>query len=320
MSKTIVEVKNLWKSYEISRFSLRKKRFYVLIDISLSVSEGETLGIVGESGCGKTTLGKIILNLEKPDKGEVLWFGKNLSILNKEEYKKFRPKIQAVFQDPYSSLNPRYKIKEILLEPYLINVEKNKKAGLEKAEEILKLVGLRNDILEKYPHALSGGERQRVALARALIVSPSLIVLDEPTSSLDMTIQAQILEILKNFKEKFKLSYFLISHFLPLVLYLADWIVVMYLGKIIEICKKEIFSKVNHHPYTLLLLFSHPDPFSPKKELLTQKIKGEIASPLLRPTGCEFHPRCEEKEKICLKESPKLKKINKIQYKTYFQK
>lgn len=313
MTESIVRVKNLWKSYEISRFSFRKKKFYVLIDINLSISKGETLGILGESGCGKTTLGKIILGLEKPDKGEVLWFEKKLDTMKKEEYKKLRPKIQAVFQDPYSSLNPRYKIKDILLEPYLINVEKNKKTGLEKAEEILRSVGLRSEILEKYPHALSGGERQRVALARALIVSPSLIILDEPTSALDMTIQAQILEILKNFKEKLNLSYILISHFLPLILYLADWIIVMYLGKIVEVCKKEIFYKVNHHPYTELLIFSHPDPFSPKLEI-NQKIKGEIISPLFRPSGCEFHPRCEEKEKICINEAPKLKKINGFQY------
>lgn len=313
MNNSIVEVKNIWKSYEIRRWGFKRIPFYALIDVSLNVSKGETVGILGESGCGKTTLGKIVLDLEKPDKGEVFWFGKNIKELTKEEYRIYRPKIQAVFQDPYSSLNPRYKIADLLLEPYLINVEKDKKRGLEKAEEVLNLVGLRAEVLKKYPHALSGGERQRVALARALIVSPSLIVLDEPTSALDITLAVQILELLKDFKKSFNLSYILISHSLPVVLYLSDWIVVMYLGRIVEICKKEVFSKIRHHPYTLMLLDAHPDPFSPK-DLFSKKIRGEVASPLYRPSGCEFHPRCEEREKACLENMPQLRKINDFQY------
>jgi len=313
MVNPVVEVKNIWKSYEVKRWGFKKVSFYALIDVSLSVLEGESIGILGESGCGKTTLGKIILDLEKQDKGEVFWFGKSLKNLTKEEYKIFRPKIQAVFQDPYSSLNPRYKVADILLEPYFINVEKNKEKGLEKAKEVLNLVGLRIEVLNKYPHALSGGERQRVALARALMVSPSLIVLDEPTSALDSTLAGQILELLKDFKKRFNLSYILISHSLPVVLYLSDCIVVMYLGRVVEICKREVFFKTSHHPYTLMLLNAYPDPFSPKA-LFLKKVKGEIASPLFRPTGCEFHPRCEEAEKFCEKSIPQLKKIGDYQY------
>lgn len=313
MDNSIVEVKNIWKSYEIKRWGFKKVTFYALVDVSLNVFKGETIGILGESGCGKTTLGKIVLDLEKPDRGEVFWFGKNLKNLTKEEYKNLRTKIQAVFQDPYSSLNPRYKIEDILLEPYFINVEKDKRKGLEKAEEVLRLVGLRAEVLNKHPHALSGGERQRIALARALMVSPSLIVLDEPTSALDTTLAVQILELLKDFKESFNLSYILISHSLPVVLYLSDWIIVMYLGRIVEICKKEVFSKVKHHPYTSMLLDAHPDPFS-QKNLFSRKIRGEIASPLFRPMGCEFHPRCEEKEELCLDNVPQLRKINDFQY------
>jgi len=313
MAKSVVEVKNIWKSYEIKRWGFKRISFYALIDVSLSVFEGESVGILGESGCGKTTLGKIFLDLEKPDKGEVLWFEKSLKNLTKEEYKIFRPKIQAVFQDPYSSLNPRYKVSDILLEPYLINVEKDKEKGLEKAKEVLSLVGLRVEVLDKYPHALSGGERQRVALARTLMVSPSLIVLDEPTSALDTTLAGQILELLKEFKRSFNLSYILISHSLPVVLYLSDWIIVMYLGRVVEICKKEVFFKTSHHPYTLMLLNAYPDPFSPKA-LFSKKVKGEIASPLFRPTGCEFHPRCEEAEKFCKDSIPQLRKIRDSQY------
>jgi len=313
MLSPVAEVKNIWKSYEVKKFGFKKTFFYALIDISLAIFKGETVGILGESGCGKTTLGKIILDLEKPDKGDIFWFGKNLKTLKKEEYKNLRAKIQAVFQDPYSSLNPRYKIIDILLEPYLINVEKNKKRALEKAEEVLSLVGLGKEVLNKYPHALSGGERQRVALARTLMISPSLIVLDEPTSALDMSLASQVLELLKDFKKKFSLSYLLISHSLPVILYLSDWIIVMYLGRIVEICKKEIFFKTTHHPYTLMLLNAHPNPFSSKSPF-TKKVKGEIASPLFRPFGCEFHPRCEEKENFCLHNTPYLRKINDYQY------
>ncbi len=312
-SQSLVEIKNVWKSYEIRSFWFKKQKFYALLNISLKISKGEVIGILGESGCGKTTLGKIILDLEKPDKGEVFWFGKNLKYISRREYKSLRSKIQAVFQDPYSSLNPRYKIKDILLEPYFICVENNKKRGLEKAKELLNQVGLDQNVLNEYPHALSGGQRQRVALARALMVSPDLIVLDEPTSALDMTIQAQILELLKNFKEKIGLSYFLISHSLPVVFYLSDWIVIMYLGKIVEICKKEIFNSVDHHPYTLMLLEAHLDPFS-KKPPFEKEIKGEVPSALFRPSGCVFYSRCKERQKMCLKESPKLRKISNLQY------
>ncbi len=313
MKTAIVEVKNVWKTYEVKGFWLKKQKIYALSDVSLRIEKGEVVGILGESGCGKTTFGKIVLDLEKPDIGEVLWFGKNLKNIDKKEYKRLRAQIQAVFQDPYSSLNPRYKIKDILLEPYLICVEKNKNNGLKKAKKLLEMVGLDDDIMEEYPHALSGGQRQRIALARALMVSPKLIVLDEPTSALDMTIQAQILKFLKEFKEKNKLSYLLISHSLPVIFFLSDWIVVMYLGKIVEVCKKEIFYSAPHHPYTLLLLNAHLDPFS-ERPPFEKEIRGEVPSAFLKPKGCVFFLRCKEKEDRCLKQSPNLKKINNLQY------
>ena len=311
--RPIVEVKNVWKEYSIRSFWLKSKKFWALVDANLKIKSKEVIGILGESGCGKTTLGKIILGLEKPDKGEIFWFGKNLQELNSKEYKKFRPKIQAVFQDPYSSLNPRYKIKNILTEPYFININSDFKEALEKAKELLEKVGLGEEVLNKYPHELSGGQRQRVALARALMVSPQLIVLDEPTSALDMTIQAQILNLLKDLKNAFGLSYLIISHSLSVILYISDLIVVMYLGRIIEIFRKENFSKQLHHPYTIMLIEAYPDPFSLSPPTF-KKIKGEITSPFERPKGCEFYPRCPEREDICKREKPKLKKINTSHY------
>lgn len=305
----IVEVKEVWKSYTLKSFWFKKTSFYALCNISLKIKKGEVLGLLGESGCGKSTLGKIILDLEKPDKGEVFWFGKNIKTLNSQEYKKLRPQIQAVFQDPYSSLNPRYKVKDLLLEPYLLNFSATEKEALSKAKEVLEKVGLNQDVLEKYPHSLSGGQRQRIALARTLMLTPSLIVLDEPTSALDVTLQAQILTLLKNLKESLNLSYLLITHSIPVALYLADFIVVMYLGKIVEIFKKELFQKISHHPYTLLLFNARPEILL-KKELKTKFIiQGEVPTLIFRQKGCDFLNRCPEKEKVCCEITPELKKL-----------
>lgn len=317
-TQPIVEIKNIWKSFVIKYLGgFKSYKITALKDINLKIFSGEVVGIVGESGCGKTTLGKIILGIEKPDKGEVYWFGKNLKTMNKQEYKKYRPKIQAVFQDPYSSLNPRYKIKDILLEPYLINIKNNPKDALKKAEEVLDQVGLDVSFLNKYPHQLSGGQRQRVALARALMINPCLIILDEPTSALDVTIQAQILELLSNLKKTHQLTYLIISHSLPVILYLSDWIVVLYLGEIVEICHRKIFKNVLHHPYTMLLLSSI---ISPKKtqeffNLEQTETDTEIFYSF-RPTfqGCSFYYRCKERLEKCKNEKPSLKLLNSLQY------
>ncbi len=313
----VIEAKGVWKKYKARVSFFKSKSFFALVDVSLKLKKGEVIGILGESGCGKTTLGKILLNLEKPEKGEVLWFGKSLSELSKKDYKRFRTKIQVVFQDPYNSLNPRYKIKDVLLEPYLINIKKNRKEGLKKAEELLFKLGLEEDVLEKYPFALSGGQRQRIALARALMISPEVIVLDEPTSALDMSVQAQILSLLKKLKEELNLSYVLITHSLPVARFLSDWIVVMYLGRIVEVCKREIFSTVPHHPYTEMLTLSQPDPFS--KKPLPEGIYGEPVTPVVRPSGCEFHLRCEKKEKMCTREVPPLVQVKNGQWISCFK-
>lgn len=315
----IVETENLWKSFKIKYLGgLKTRKIIALKEVSIRVFSGEVVGIVGESGCGKTTLGRIVLGIEKPDRGEVYWFGKNLKSLTKEEYKRLRPKIQAVFQDPYSSLNPRYKVKDILLEPYLINVENNRKNGLKKAEEILNQVGIDSSFLEKYPHELSGGQRQRVALARTLMINPSLIVLDEPTSALDVTVQAQILELLLELKNRFFLSYLIISHSLPVISYLSDWIAVLYLGEIVEIFHRKIFKNVLHHPYTMLLLSSevgldHPLDFS--TFYLNGVTDGERAQSQDKiVVGCSFYSRCKERSERCKKEKPFLKMLSSLQY------
>lgn len=306
MVSPIAELKNIYKGYYIKVSLAKREFFWVLLDVSLKIFQGEVVALLGESGCGKSTLGKILLNIEKPEKGEIFWFEKKISSLNKKEYLKLRPKVQALFQDNYASLNPRLKVRDILLEPYWLNIKRDKNEALKKIEEVLSLVGLTKECLNYYPHQLSGGQRQRVALARVLITQPSLIVLDEPTSALDMTIQSQIISLLMDLKKEYNLSYLLITHALPVALEMADTILVMYLGRIVEIFKKEYFTKIAHHPYTELLLRSFPDPFSDKPPSF-EKISGEPASPINRPMGCEFHPRCAEATQLCKKERPTLR-------------
>lgn len=301
----LAEIRRIYKTYRLRTHLFKKISFYALLDVSLKISEGEVVALLGESGCGKSTLGKIILDLEEPDQGEVFWFGYPLRSIGRKLYKELRPKIQALFQDSFASLNPRFRVKEILMEPYLINFKGSRGEALKKAKEVLSQVGLSEEILERYPHELSGGQRQRVALARALITEPKLIVLDEPTSALDMTIQSQILSLLKHLKKEKALSYLFITHSLPTALEMADRVVVMYLGRIIEVFKRELFGKVNHHPYTKMLLKAFPDPFSENPPQVSL-VRGEPASPVKRPEGCEFHPRCPEGDLLCTKERPPL--------------
>jgi len=302
----LVEAKEIYKSYEIRLSLFKKVRFLVLCGISLRIRKGEVIALLGESGCGKSTFGRLILGLESPDQGEIFWLGRPLKELDKGTFKKLRPKIQALFQDNYASLNPRFRVREILTEPYLINFGGSKREAEQRALEILREVGLGGEFLERYPHELSGGQRQRVALARALITEPYLIVLDEPTSALDVSLQSQILNLLKKLKKEKHLSYLLITHSLPVALEMADKIVVMYLGRIVEVCKRELFYEVPHHPYTELLLKANPDPFIEKKEHFEIPL-SEPGSPLFREKGCEFAPRCLKALSLCKEKKPLLK-------------
>ena len=287
----LVEIKNLWKSYKLKVSLFKRKKFWALQDINLIIKKNETIALLGESGSGKSTLAKIILGIEKPDKGIV----------------KTYTFIQAVFQDPYSSLNPKMKIKDILLEPYLINIDKDKNKGLNKALELLEQVGLSKKVLNLYPHNLSGGERQRIALARALITNPELIILDEPTSSLDVSVEAQIIRILQNLKQK--KSFFLITHNFRLAKLLGDKVMVIYKGKILEVFAIEYLNSAIHHPYTEILIKACLDPFSPtppefdrvENLLKEEKINGE--------KGCVFYARCPIKSPKCMHNSPTLQQI-----------
>ncbi len=302
----IAQLERVYKKYSVKTKWYKRESFWALLDVSIQIAKGEVVALLGESGCGKSTLGRLLLNLENPEKGEIYWFGKNIKTLERKTYKFLRSKIQALFQDNYASLNPRLQIKEILLEPTLLNNRLTKKEALDRIVFVLHQVGLKEEYLNFYPHQLSGGQRQRVALARVLLTRPSLIVLDEPTSALDMTLQSQILTLLRELKEKYELSYLLITHSLPVALEMADTIVVMYLGRIVEIFKRELFKKFPHHPYTELLLQAFPDPFSEIPPHF-EKVRGEPASPLNRPSGCEFHPRCAEAVDICQRETPRLR-------------
>lgn len=289
----LLEVKNLKKYFPISSGTLNRSKQYVrsVDGIDLTVFEGETLGIVGESGCGKSTTGRTILRLLEPTEGEVWFQGQDLAKLKKEEMRRMRRNIQMVFQDPFASLNPRKTIKKILLEPLQVHNIGSTKERLETVEKIIDVVGLQKEHLNRHPHDFSGGQRQRIGIARALILNPRLIIADEPVSALDVSIQSQILNLLKDLKRDYHLTLVFISHDLSVVKHICDRIAVMYLGKIVEIgTKQEIFSQPKH-PYTRALLSAIPQSNrSNRRERII--LKGDLPSPANPPSGCTFHTRC----------------------------
>ncbi len=301
----VLELENVTKSYRLRRFWGPQPQMEVLTGIHLSLEENEILGLVGESGCGKSTLGRVALALEPPDTGRVLFLGRDFWKIPAAEKKKLRPKLQAVFQDPVASLNPRKKIGDLVSEPLRLQGWPKNKA-LQETEKILSLVGLSGEITERFPHQLSGGQRQRVALARALISRPRVLVLDEPTSALDVSVQAQILTLLKELRDRLGISYLFISHDLPVVVFMSDRIGVMYLGTIVELASRETFLRGPSHPYTRLLWESVPG--SSRRDRLRDM--GEPPSLLQRPSGCVFHPRCPEAREECRRTAPPLREIS----------
>lgn len=307
MIDNILEVRNLYKYFPIKAGFFSKTSIYVkAVDgVSLSLERGKVLGIVGESGCGKTTLVNTILNLIPPTKGEVIFDGYNMFEL-KEELRKLRKSIQIVFQDPFWSLNPRMLVKDIISEPLKVQTKMNNIELHNKVEELLEMVGLPKEGAYLFPHEFSNGERQRVAIARALSLMPKLIVLDEPTSSIDVISQAQILDLLGKLKVKFNLTYILISHDLSVVNYMSDKIAVMYLGKIVEYGDASIIFKEPRHPYTQALFAAIPN-LEVKNIEDVRILEGNVPSAINIPSGCRFHDRCDYAKDICKMEEPQLK-------------
>jgi oligopeptide transport system ATP-binding protein len=309
MSDTLLEIRDLQKHFPVMKGVIFQKPigWVKAVDgISYSLNTGETLGLVGESGCGKTTTSKLILMLEKPTQGTIIFRGRDIQTLKRDELKTYRRGVQAVFQDPFSSLNPRIRVGDIIAEPVVVNEPTSKAVVQERVQELLRLVGLNPSASKLFPHEFSGGQRQRIAIARALSLNPSLIVLDEPVSALDVSIRAQIMNLLQDLQQQFGLSYLLIAHDLAAVLHLSTNIAVMYLGKIVEFGTSDELRHKPLHPYTQALfsaaLPSHPD--EQREEVI---IAGEVPSPLNPPAGCRFHPRCPFAMPVCSQVEPVLR-------------
>lgn len=304
MSTPLIETVHLKKYFKTNSGML-----HAVDDVNLSVQAGETLGIVGESGCGKSTLGRLILRLLDATSGEVRYNGENILTYNKAQMRQMRKELQIIFQDPYSSLNPRMTVSEIIAEPMRVNGMYQDKTALQKrVSELMDTVGLASRLENAYPHELDGGRRQRIGIARALSVNPKFIVCDEPVSALDVSIQAQILNLLKDLQEELGLTYIFIAHGLPTVQYISDRIAVMYLGKIMELAPEQDLFAHTLHPYTEGLLSAIPVEDPTKRDTEDKPIlEGDLPSPLHLPKGCRFCARCKYAQAVCQEREPELK-------------
>ncbi|MBE9546063.1 MAG: dipeptide ABC transporter ATP-binding protein [Proteobacteria bacterium] len=307
MRSVLLDIKGLKKYFTVQSGFLSGRRGIVrAVDgVDLQIYKGETLGLVGESGCGKTTLGRLIMRLEDPTEGEIFFEGENVPEYSGERLKSYRREVQLIFQDPYSSLNPRKSAGSIIGEPFIIHKLANGREREEKVAGLMEVVGLNREQMGRYPHEFSGGQRQRIGIARAIALRPKLVIADEPVSALDVSIQAQILNLLRDLQSEFNLTYLFISHDLSVVEHVSDRIAVMYLGKIVELAEVGVFYENPLHPYTKVLLSAVPvpDPERKKKRII---LSGDVPSPIDPPAGCSFHPRCPHRIDICGKVEPKL--------------
>ncbi len=310
----LLEVKNLKKYFWLERGPFKEKHSVKAIDnINLYIKNREILGLVGESGCGKTTLGKVILRILDPTEGKIIFENKDITKLKQKEMFEYRKKMMIIYQDPFGSLDPRMKIGSTIAEPMEVHKLFSKNDKEEKENRIIELmekVGLTDDQINRYPHEFSGGQRQRIGIARALATNPTFIVADEPVSALDVSIQAQIINLLKDLQEEFGLTLLFITHDLSVIKHICDRVAVMYAGKIVELAPTNKLFKKQYHPYTEALLSAIPIP-NPDKKLKPTLLEGEVPSLINPPNGCRFHPRCKKCQPNCSKCESELKEISK---------
>ena len=306
MSNILLEARHLVKEFPAGG----KKKVHAVSDISLKIYEGETLGLVGESGCGKSTLGRTLIRLITPDKGEVFFKGNQISGLSDREFRPYRRQMQLIFQDPYASLDPRMTVRNLIAEPLkTYRVCPSKEDLNRKVLELMQAAGIPGEFLYRYPHQFSGGQRQRIGIARALAIDPALIVCDEPVSALDVSVQNQILNLLKELQKTRGLTYLFISHDLSVVRHLSDRVAIMFLGKLCETGRTEEVYRAPMHPYTRFLLNSVPVPDPRKRNDQAELLQGEIPSPVDPPSGCRFHTRCPYATEKCRQEEPQMRQF-----------
>lgn len=308
MADVLLEVQNLKKYFPVGKrlFGRTENCVKAVDDVSFTIKTGETLGLIGESGCGKTTVGKLVMNLYSADSGKIFFEGDDITHLGKKEMMAVRQRMQMVFQDPYGSLNPRMTVRQLVQEPMLCHKILARGDSLNRTIELLEMVGLRAEDLNKYPHEFSGGQRQRIVIARALSLNPKLLICDEPVSALDVSIQAQVLNLMKEIQKKYGIAYLFVAHGMPVIRHISDRVGIMYMGRLVEVASTAQVFANTLHPYAQALISAVPvpDPTRKKKRIV---LEGEVPSPIHLPSGCRFHTRCAHCMEKCRQQAPSLR-------------